>query len=85
MKYAVIKVTDGNFNIHGEGWADAPEKAKVSYHGLCQSLWNDPNVLNAYAAVIDEQLDVVDGCKEFIHHEPQPEPTPEPEPEEPQE
>lgn len=78
MKYAVIKVTDGNYNIHSEGHL-TPEAAKVEYHGLCRALWNEPSVLTAYAAVIDEQLDVVDGCKEFIHHEPQPEPTPEPE------
>ena len=80
MKYAVIKCTDGNYAISSEGWT-SPEKAKVDYHGLCRALWNDPNTLSAYVAIVDEQLDVVDKCKEYIFHEPQPEPEPEPTPE----
>ena len=47
MKYSVIKVTNGNFNIHAEGFADNPNGAKVSYHGLCQTLWNDPDTQTA--------------------------------------
>ena len=76
MKYAVIKVINGNFFIHAEG-ITAVESAKTMFHGLCQTLWNAPDVLTAYVAIVDEQLDCVEGYKEFIHHEPQPEPTPE--------
>lgn len=43
-----------------------------------------------YVMITDEQLDVVEGYKEYIHHsatasqpEPEPEPTPDSEPEEP--
>ena len=43
--------------------------AKVQFHGLCQTLWNAPDVLSAYVMIVDEQLDVVEGCKEYIHHE----------------
>lgn len=69
MKYAVIKVINGNFYIHAEGFT-TKEAAKVNYHGLCQTLWNAPDVLSAYVAIVDEQLDVVDGIyKEYIHHE----------------
>lgn len=65
MKYAVIKVTNGNFNIHAEGFVD-PNAAKVSYHGLCQALWNDPDTTIACAMIVDENLDVFPGYKEFI-------------------
>ena len=55
------------------------ESAKTQYHGLCQMLWNAPDVLDAHVMIADEQLDVVEGYKEYIHHEPQPQPDPEPE------
>ena len=71
MKYAVIKVINGTYSIHAEGFATV-EAAKVSYHGLCQTLWNAQDVLTASVAIVDEQMDVVEGYKEFIHHEPMP-------------
>lgn len=80
MKYAIIKAINGNYFIHAEGITELAS-AKTNYHGLCQTLWNAPDVLTAHVAIIDEQLDVVEGYKEFIHHEAQPEPQPEPEPE----
>ena len=69
MKYAVIKVINGAYSIHAEGFATV-EAAKISYHGLAQTLWNAPDVIKAEIAIVDEQLDVVEGYKEFIHHEP---------------
>ena len=66
MKYAIVKVTDGNFNIHAEGFLDNPNGAKVSYHGLCETLWNDPDTQKACVMITDENLDVVQGYKEFI-------------------
>ena len=81
MKYAVIKVINGTYFIHAEGFQTV-EAAKVSYHGLCQTLWNAQDVLTASVAIVDEQMDVAEGYKEFIHHEPMPvEPEPEVEPE----
>lgn len=69
MKYAIIKCINGNYSVHAEGITDL-SAAKTQYHGLCQMLWNAPDVLIAHAAIVDEQLDVVEGYKEFIHHEP---------------
>ena len=69
MKYAIIKVINGNYFIHAEGITDLTN-AKTQYHGLCQTLWNATDVLSAYVEIVNEQLDVVDGYKEFIHHEP---------------
>ena len=71
MKYAIVKVINGNFSVHAEGFTEIAS-AKVNYHGLCQTLWNAPDVITAQVAIVDEQLDVVEGYKEFIHHEPQP-------------
>ena len=68
MTYAIIKVINGHYFIHAEGITSI-ESAKVQFHGLCQTLWNAPDVLNAYVMIADEQLDAVEGYKEFIHHE----------------
>lgn len=69
MKYAIIKVINGNYAIHAEGITTV-ESAKTQFHGLCQTLWNAPDVLSAHVMIADEQLDAVEGYKEFIHHEP---------------
>lgn len=69
--YAIIKVINGNFFIHSEGITDLAA-AKTQYHGLCQTLWNAPDVIKAYVELVDVQLDVVEGYKEYIHHELQP-------------
>lgn len=69
MKYAIIKVINGNYFIHAEGITDLAS-AKTQFHSLCQTLWSAPDVLTAYVMIADEQLDVVEGYKEFIHHEP---------------
>lgn len=67
MTYAIIKVINGNFFVHAEGITDVAN-AKTQYHGLCQTLWNAPDVVNAYVAIVNTQLDVVEGYKEYIHH-----------------
>ena len=69
MKYAIIKVINGNFSIDSE-WNNNLNGAKTRFHGVCQTLWNAPDVLNAYVMIVDEQLDCVEGYKEYIHHEP---------------
>lgn len=69
MKYAIIKVINGNYFIHAEGIVELAA-AKTQFHGLCQTLWNASDVITAHVAIIDEQLNVVDGYREFIYHEP---------------
>lgn len=66
MVYAVIKVINGNYTIHSEGLTE--EAAKVSYFGLCQNLWNAPDVLDACAMIVDTNLDTLPGYKEHIRH-----------------
>ena len=84
MKYAIIKVINGTFSVHAEGFTDIAQ-AKVNFHGLCQTLWNAPDVTSAYVMIADEQLDAAEGYKEYIHHDPQPEPVEPVEQEEPAE
>lgn len=78
MKYAIIKVINGNYSIHSEG-ITALDNAKVQFHGLCQTLWNAPDVATAHVMIADEQLNAVEGYIEYIHHDAQPAPEPEPE------
>ena len=68
MKYAVIKVVNGNYAIVTEGH-ETVESAKVSYHDTCKILWNAQDVVTAMVAIVDENLDIVEAKKEFIHHE----------------
>ena len=65
--YAIIKCINGNFSIDSE-WGNL-NSAKVQFHGICQTLWNAPDVQTAHVSIVDTQLDVVEGYKEYIHHE----------------
>lgn len=77
MKYAIIKCSNGAFAIESE-WSDIT-KAKVQFHTVCRTLWNASDVLTAKVMIVDEQLNCVEGYREYIFHEPAPEPEPEPE------
>lgn len=79
MTYAIVKCINSTYHIHAEGITDLAN-AKTQFHGLCQTLWNASDVITAEVAIVDENLDVVEGYKEFIHHEPTVQPEPEPEP-----
>lgn len=68
MKYAIIKVINSNYSVHAEGITTV-EAAKTQFHGLCQTLWNAPDVITAHVMIADEQLDAVEGYKEYIHHD----------------
>ena len=68
MKYAIIKCVNGNYAVHAEGITTL-EAAKTQFHGLCQTLWNATDVITAHVMIADEQLDPVEGYKEFVHHD----------------
>lgn len=80
MVYSIVKCINGTYAIHAEGITDIT-RAKTTFHGLCQVLWNAPDVITAEVAIMDENLNCAEGYREFIHHEPIPtqEPTPTPE------
>ena len=66
MKYAVLKVINGNFSVHAEGLT--LNGAKVNFHGLCQTLWNAPDVITGAVMIVDANLDVLIGYHELIEH-----------------
>lgn len=68
MNYAIIKVSNGTFTIESE-WGDNLTGAKVAFHSLCQTLWNAPDVQSAMVMIADENLDAVEGYKEYVHHD----------------
>ncbi len=72
MKYAIIECVNGSFFIRAEG-ITALESAKIQFHDRCKILWSAQDVITAYVMIADEQLDVVEGYKEFIHHGVEPE------------
>lgn len=80
MKYAITNVVNGNFSIVSEHGEDK-QAAIVAFHNRCAVLWNAQDVITATVKLVDENLDSVDGKKEFIYHA---QPEPEPEPEEPE-
>lgn len=63
--YAIIKVVNGNFFIDAEGITNLAS-AKTHFHGLCQTLWSAPDVTTAHVMIADEQLNVVEGFREYI-------------------
>ena len=67
MKYAIIECNNGNYFIRAEGITEL-SSAKTQFHGRCQTLWNAPDVTTAHVMIADEQLNPVEGYKEFISH-----------------
>lgn len=55
MKYAVIRIVNGNVIVATEGWTDV-NKAKVSYYGTCQALYNDIDNIQTMAVMIIDSL-----------------------------
>lgn len=68
MKYAIVKVINGNYAVHAEGITDI-NAAKTSFHQLCATLWNAPDVVTAMVKIMDENLDNAEGYRDFIYHE----------------
>lgn len=69
MKLALINCVNGNFSIVAEG-IETEQAARVQFHERCKILWNALDVLTGEVAVVDEQLDVYQGLKELIRHDP---------------
>jgi len=67
MKYAVVRCTDSNYDIHSEH--PNIEAAKIAFHSYCAALWNDKNTKMAVVKIMDENLDNAEGYRDFIHHE----------------
>ena len=68
MKLAIITCVNGSFTVAAEG-IETEQAALVTFHNQCASLWNAPDVITGEVAIVDEQLDIYHGCKEFIRHD----------------
>jgi hypothetical protein len=67
MRYAIVKCVNGVFTVDSEH--GTLNGAIVNFHGLCQTLWNASDVNTAKVEIVDEQLNVVNDYREYIHHE----------------
>ena len=65
MKYDVVQKVNGNMTIVSS-WDDNKAGAKQSYHDRCKLLYADAETTSGVVAILDDNLDLVDGCKEFI-------------------
>lgn len=65
MKYDVIQKVSGN-TVVVSTWEDNLNGAKQAFHERCKLLYADKDVTSGVVAILDDNLDVVDGKKEFI-------------------
>lgn len=62
----VIQKVNGNLNVVSS-WADTNKAgAKQAYHNTCKNLYADAETTSGVVAIVDDNLDIVEGCKEFI-------------------
>ena len=67
MKHAIITCVNGSFTIEAEGY-NSLESAKVFYAGKWQAMLNAPDVITGAIMIVNENLECVEGYKEFISH-----------------
>ena len=70
MKYYVIYISNGALQVDKITEYDTLDKAKVAYAGVWRNLLNTSEVLSGVVAILDNQLDVVQGYREIITHTP---------------
>lgn len=68
MKYAIIQCSNGAYKVISEG-IEQLSSAKTQFHDRCKILWNAPDVVSATVKIVDENLDCVEGYRDFIYHE----------------
>ena len=62
----VVQKVNGNIVVVSS-WADENKAgAKAAYFDRCKLLYADAETTSGVVALLDDNLDVVDGCKEFI-------------------
>lgn len=62
----VIQKVNGNMVIISSWKNDKKASAKQSFHDTCRLLYADAGTTGGVIALVDDNLDVIDGCKEFI-------------------
>lgn len=64
-KYDVAQKVNGNLTVVST-WVDNKNGAKQAFHNTCKNLYADAETTSAVVAILDDNLDVVDGMKEYI-------------------
>lgn len=62
--HSVIQQINGAFTVKFEG-ADL-DSMKYNYHHWLSLLYNDAGAVKGVVKLVDENLDIVDGCVEYI-------------------
>ena len=66
-KYAIYKVVNGNFFLVSEHGNNL-QQAIVNFLAEDSVLWNEPSVKTATIAIVDQNMDVVEGRIDYIKH-----------------
>lgn len=62
----VIQKVNGNLVVVSS-WDDNNKAgAKQAFHNTCKNLYADAETTSGIVAIVDDNLDIVEGCKEFI-------------------
>ena len=62
--YAVIQQINGAYAVKYEG--ENLDSMKYNYHNWLSLLYNDTGAVKGVVKLVDGNLDIVDGCVEFI-------------------
>lgn len=65
MKYDVIQKIGGNTTVVAT-WEDNLAKAKQSFFNQASLLYAEASVESGVVGLYDDNMDIVDGCKEII-------------------
>lgn len=66
MTYDVVQKVSGNIVVVSS-WTDNLNGAKQAFHERCKLLYADTETTSGVVAILDDNLDVVEGKKEFIN------------------
>ena len=66
MTYDVVQKISGNIVVVSS-WTDNLNGAKQAFHERCKLLYADTETTSGVVAILDDNLDVVEGKKEFIN------------------
>lgn len=67
-KYDVVQKVNGNLVVVST-WEDNKNAAFQDFHNRCRLLYSDSETTKAVVEILDDNLEVVDGKKEFINKE----------------
>ena len=65
MNYAVLSCRNGTYHVDAEGITDI-KQAIVTFHDICKTLWNAPDLLNGCVIITNEQFYAVEGYRDVI-------------------